>query len=226
MGLRTKLQELGHLLRDPDVRSDRAIRRHIRRHRRWSLGDLPEATWGRVIGCVGMFEGHVLQAPLTGRRCVAYAIRIEDLRAPLRFRYLLARQRHSVPFLLEAGDEHAVVDPKYALFAIAFDFQVESKAAFDATKAQRALLEQHNLVQRDWFATQAVRYREAVIELGASIAVLGSGTREPDPGREPETYRDGSATRLQLAGSARFPLSICDRPEMSIGQIADRAKRR
>lgn len=61
----------------------------------------------------------------------------------------------------------------------------------------------------------ALHYREAVIEIGETVSVLGSGTREPDPDAPPSAaYRDGSRTRLRLTSSKQHPLCITDDPRI------------
>ena len=57
-----------------------------------------------------------------------------------------------------------------------------------------------------------LRYREAVIEVGETIAILGSGIREPDLEARPDgdAYRAMAGTRLRLTGSRRYPLVISD----------------
>ena len=69
------------------------------------------------------------------------------------------------------------------------------------------------LVRRDWFNTDLVQYREAIIEVDETIAVLGAGVREPDPDAAPTgMYRDSGPQRLRFTGTAKNPLLISDDP--------------
>ena len=71
-------------------------------------------------------------------------------------------------------------------------------------------------IQRTGLGTalfESLRYREAMIEVGETVAVLGSGVREPDPNAPPEAaYRGAPPTPLRLTSSPRFPLIISDDP--------------
>jgi hypothetical protein len=56
-----------------------------------------------------------------------------------------------------------------------------------------------------------LRYREAIIEVGETIAVVGSGVREPDRDAMPEgAYRDAQRTCLRMTSSRKQPMIISD----------------
>jgi hypothetical protein len=57
-----------------------------------------------------------------------------------------------------------------------------------------------------------LRYREAILECDEMIAVVGGGIRERDLEATPDSYRDGSATRLCFSGTSKHPLFISDDP--------------
>jgi len=193
---------------------DRRVRKLLHATPAHSLGALPENTFGRVAGVARPLGQRVLEAPLSGRSCLYYSIALVELR-PNNFLRRLATEQESVPFLLEDGTGRALIDPEHARFSCAFDHESESKAAFDASVRQRALLERHSLVRRNWFGTDAIRYREAVIAVDERITVLGAGTRELDPatprGLE-QGYREGGPTRMRFTGTAKYPLTLSDDP--------------
>jgi hypothetical protein len=193
---------------------DRRIRKLLRVARSYSLATLPESTIGRVVGVARPFEQRVLEAPLSGRICVYYVIELVELRPATPAR-LLATEQEGLSFVLEDDTGRAMIDPAHARCSCAFDHESESKAAFDADPRQRALLERHSLVRRDWFQTQGIRYREAAITIDERIAVLGAGVREPDPAVPPQGergYRDDGPTRMRFTGTARYPLVLSDDP--------------
>src|SRR5262249_36836596 len=152
-----------------------------RRAPRRRLCDAPEATAVCVVGTVRPLARRLLEAPLTGRLCVYYAVRIDEIRPRGDLDRELGRAAESLPFALADGGELAIVDPAHAQIAAAWDHASSSAAAFDADARQRALLADHGLIDRNWFNTAAVRYREAVIVEDERVAVLGAATREPDP---------------------------------------------
>jgi hypothetical protein len=194
-----------------EERLDRDLRELLRRAPGMSIETLPESTWARVTGVVRLLEGRVLEAPLSGRPCVYYAVRIDSLVAPKRANTLM-RQRDAVPFIVEDNGHRAVVDPTHARISAEIDHATRSAAAFDASERQRSLLAARRaLFQRHLYQSAGLLYFESIIEAGEPVAVLGAGIREPDPDAAPSAYRD-MAMRIQLTGSQRSPIIICDRP--------------
>jgi hypothetical protein len=205
----TKLRQLPRIAKA--AFAERRFRRELRAAPRSSVADLPADKRGRVMGIARPF-GPVLEAPLSGRRCVYYRILIASLDAG----YLreLATEQDAVTFLLEDRGRRAVIDPTHATFSTGFDHESTSRAAADADIMQLTLLERHALATRSFFGIDALLYREAIVEVGERITVVGTGTREPDPDAVAiGSYRDHAATRLWLRGSARFPLVISDDPD-------------
>jgi hypothetical protein len=213
--------------------SELRLRRMLRRAPRWSLASLPEDTLGRVTGAAHPFEGEQLTAPLTGRPCVYYIALVEqrgrrDGNSTQWKR--LAVERRGVVFMIEDDGHRAIVDPKQARITIDFDHvyrterlplmvrQPETSPAAPGLltegERQAQFLAEHHLVNRDWSKMIELCYREAVIEVGEKIAVLGSGIREPDLEARPDgnAYRAMAGTRLRLTGSRRYPLVISDSP--------------
>lgn len=215
--------------------SELRLRRTLRRAPRWSLATLPEDTFGRVTGAAHPFEGQQLTAPLTGRPCV-YFIAIVEQRGARDGNHVrwtrLALERRSVRFVIEDGGHRAIVDPRRARVTLDFDHARTTErlplalrspappqdaggpAITTEDSRQGEFLARHHLVNRDWSKLIELRYREAVIEVGERIAVLGSGIREPDLEARPDgdAYRAAGGTRLRMTGSRRYPLVISDDP--------------
>jgi hypothetical protein len=205
----TKLRQLPRITKA--AFAERRFRRELRAVPRSSIADLPGDTHGRIAGIAKPFE-RVLEAPLSGRRCVYYRILIASFDAG----YLreLATEQDAVRFVLEDRGHRAVIDPTHATFSTGFDHESTSRAATDADIMQLTLLERHALASHSFFGIDALLYREAIVGVGERITVVGAGTREPDPDAMPMgSYREHAVTRLWLRGSARFPLVISDDPE-------------
>jgi hypothetical protein len=205
----------------------RRLRRRFREVNQFAIGALPEDTFGRLSGSARPFDDNAMQAPLSGRACVYWVIEVIDdhgldwpigvsgMASMLTPKTTLVHDARGVPFVLEEEGHCAIVDPTSAQISLVFDHTSKSKAAFDANEHQRAVLETHDLVQRNWFNTTGLVYREAIIEVGERIWLLGSGTREPDPDPRAASdgaYRSNTATRLRLTSSAQHPLCITDDP--------------
>ncbi len=190
------------------------MKRQLKQAKPWSLSELPEDTHGRVIGQARAL-GEELKGPLTGRRCVYYIALVEEQRSTGRSSYwrTIASETRGVPFMLEDGTGRAIVDPNGAQVALDFDGNSKSGTFNQADPVQEQFLAKHGQKSEGWVFNKTLRYREAMIEVGETIAVLGSGTREPDPNAAPEAaYRGAPPTRLRLTSSSKFPLIISDDP--------------
>jgi hypothetical protein len=113
--------------------------------------------------------------------------------------------------MVEDDSGRALVDATAARISINFDDKSQSGTFDDPTPAETAFLQRHGQKGQGWVFNRGLRYREAVIEEGEMIAVLGAGTREPDPDAPPtEAYRGDAPTRLRLTSSRKHPLVISD----------------
>lgn len=188
------------------------IRRELRSAPRIAIGHLEEGRTGRLVGKVG--DGQTLQAPLTGRSCVFYEATVEQYRSSGKSGAWkeVAREVRGVPFVLDDGTGRAIVDPSGARVAVDIDMTTRSGTFDDATPVEEEFLARHGLRSAGWVFNKSLRYREGVIEIGETIAVMGRGIREPDPAAVAKVggYRSGPPTRLRLGGSARHPILLSD----------------
>jgi hypothetical protein len=113
--------------------------------------------------------------------------------------------------VLTDGTGRAIIDPTGAEIALDFDSRSSSGTFDNANEAEEAFLARHHQKSQGWVFNKGLRYREAVIHIGETIAVLGEGVREPDPDGSPTSeYRGAAPTRLRLTSTPRFPLVISD----------------
>ncbi len=192
------------------------IRRALRGAPRVDIGGLDEGRIGRLVGRVGAL-GEPLAAPLTGRSCVFYEATVEEYRSSGKsgsWRQV-AREARGVPFVLEDGTGRAIVDPGGARVAVDIDMTTRSGTFDDATPIEEQFLARHGLRSTGWVFNKSLRYREGVVEVGETIAVMGQGVREPDPDAVGRVggYRSGPPTRLRLGGSSRHPILLSDAPD-------------
>jgi len=196
--------------------ASRRLRRELREAPQLALADVPENQFARVRGIVRPLDARLLDAPLTGRLCVYYAIIVREVSHDSVLNVIpaeLGSDHDGMAFVLADGDAHAVIDPAHARISAEYDHESASKAAFDATPRQRAVLERLGLIKRDWFSTAGLLYREAVLEVDEAITVLGAGTLERDPEAAPTgLYREGVPMRLRFTGTRKHPLAISDDP--------------
>ena len=168
--------------------------REIRGTTHYTVADLPEVTIGRIVGVARPLDGKTVTAPLSGRTCLAYYVRVSDKTAgPGRnpSDLELATESGGTPFLLEDETGTAIIDPDGARCVLATDDKMWSIG--DANHRQRAFLERYaaNDLAQDW-----IRWYEGIVSVDERIAVVGYGARS-----------DG---RLRMSSSPHLPLVICD----------------
>jgi hypothetical protein len=191
------------------------IRRDMRSAPLVDIAELREGRTGRLVGRVG--EGETLQAPFTGRSCVFYEATVEEYRSSGKtgsWRQVI-REARGVSFVLDDGTGRAIVDPGGARVDVDIDMTTRSGTFDDATPIEEQFLTRHGLRSTGWVMNKSLRYREGVIEIGETIAVMGQGVREPDPDAVGRVggYRSGPPTRLRLGGSSRHPILLSDAPD-------------
>lgn len=191
------------------------VKRELRGAPRCSLRELPEGMRARVVGQARVFE-HTLEAPLTGRPCVYFVATVEQHHSTGRNSYwkTVIREERGVPFVVDDSTGHALVDPVAAKVALDVDGRGDSGTFDNPSPREQAFLDRHGTSGEGWVFNKRLRYREAVIEIGETIAVLGEGVREPDPGAAPQAaYRGDAPTRVRLTSSPRYPLLVSDHPD-------------
>ena len=185
---------------------DQRIRRSLRKSAAKRIQELADDELAKVVGRARAV-GELIDAPVTGRPCIAYAVNVvvHGHNTSRTF-----RDTGGAPFMLEDDSGRALVDPTAARISLEGANRVHAGTLDAPTPSAVALLERHG--QR-LGGFREVFYREAVIVDGDNLAVLGAGTREPDPDAAPaESYRGDPKTRLRLTSSKKHPLVISDDP--------------
>ena len=180
----------------------------LRLAKRASLGELPEGKVARIVG-TARSAGATLEAPLSGRTCLAYFVQVEGLERAQKGRDAwkgIIKVLGGVPFAIDDGTGRALVDPQDAEITL----ELDAAAEVGETNA-RAVAFFHR--QGKVIPRGRLRYREGVIEEGERVAVLGAGVREPDPDAAPTSYRGEQPTRLVVASSPKHRVVISDRPD-------------
>jgi hypothetical protein len=200
---------LGHL--GPHVIEPWRVRRRHDRVTIRSIGELRENEIGRMIGRVAALEGS-LTAPLSGRRCVYYAVVVEQHLRNGSWRECFTA-REGVAFALADRTGRAIIHPGNARTALAFDHAARVRWRDDLTLEQSTLLARHSFQREGWGFNKTLRFHESVIQVDAAISVVGAGIREPAPSPPGMSgYRDPLPTQLHVSNSAAAPLSICSVP--------------
>jgi len=187
------------------------------------LASRPRARIGKASGAALRVTGRVqargdlLIAPVTGRRCVAFQLRVEQwkMRNHIGAWQLLLDLQDARSFGLadETGD--ALVDASTPfVLALAFDEEGSTERS-DGIEAERMRTLDSLLgpPPSGWFSEpRQLRFGEGVFREGDLVSVAGSGARELNPtGRSP-SFRDPSVW-LVMRGSDEEPLWISNVPD-------------
>jgi hypothetical protein len=187
----------------------RRIKRALRAAPTVPIGKLSEGDLGRIVGKARVLDDQLV-APLTGRACVYYIARVQQEDSDDDWKTIIEEEQ-GVTFVVDDGSGRAIVDPRGGDLALDFDARSRSGTFHDPDEREAAFLAKYGVKSHGLIFNKRLRYREAVIEIGETVAVLGAGVREPDPTAAPGGYRDAQPTRLRLA-PGRYPLLVSDDP--------------
>ncbi len=160
-----------------------AIRALRRAPRRPSYG-FPEGGAARVVGVIEAHEGKTVHAPLSGRTCVAYSVRIEEYenrgRGSASWRTIV-QDFDAVNFVVADNTGRALVRAAGSWPSPIMN-RVRSTGLFqNAGPALEKLLNAHGHSSRGLLFNKTLRCEEGVLAVGAPVGVLGIGRRESEP---------------------------------------------
>jgi hypothetical protein len=193
----------------------RGIQKELASRPRARIGEASGAAL-RVTGRVEA-QGDLLTAPVSGRRCVAFQLRVEEWREQNRLArwHLLLDLQDARSFGL--GDEtgEAFVDAGAPfILALTFDEHGGDDPSNAIEAARMKALD--GLIgpppKRLRASPGRLRYREGVINEGDLVSVAGSGARELNPGGRSPNFRDPPMW-LVLRGTDEEPLWVSDAPD-------------
>jgi hypothetical protein len=188
---------------------DERRRRSLRGTRSSTIAQLPEGEIVRVIGRARE-HGARLRAPLTGRPCVYYIVRVYSLDLSDE---LIAEEAQGVLFRLEDATGSTPIDPEGAEVTLEFDYERQLGLRGQPTEEEEAFLYARRIPSHGFVFNHRLRFCEGVIELDEKIAVAGPAVRELERTRGAgEAYRGVPAMRPALRGSPSYRLIISDDP--------------
>lgn len=187
------------------------VKRALREAKKYSIEEFPDGTQGKIVGRV-QFLGEPLTAPLSGRPCAFYSIRVEEYQSNGNSGswYEIITDEKGIDFAMSDGTGQAIIHTEAAKTVLSEDHQTKSGTLNDPTAAERAYLESHAVEGKGWVFNKSLRYSEGVLEADEMVSVFGYGSKEPDPDAAPAGYRDMAPMRLRISGSATHPPLISD----------------
>jgi hypothetical protein len=214
IGLVVALVVIQHL----SSRSSRT-KRKLGRYRQFSIGDLPARRIGRIAGMVTPV-GRPLVAPLSGRACVYYRTRIVHSRlsgTDFSSETTLLDKTEIVPFAIDDGTGHALVDVTRTRVAVETDLRDVTSKPNDLDARQAALLAAHAISPTGIVLSKTLVFTEELIEPGERIAAVGVCLPDPTPPSERpgvspyrEAQRTAAPRKVRLAASRSTPLLLTD----------------
>jgi hypothetical protein len=159
--------------------AERAIRRAPRR----SIQTFPEGMPGVVRGRIVAHEGKSVRAPLSGRACVAYAVRVEEYQTEGRRGswQAIVQDFDAVNFLVDDGTGRALVRAAGSWPSPVMDRVGGAGMFADAGPALEELLRAHGQSSRGLLFNKQLRALEGVLSAGTQVAVLGIARRGDEP---------------------------------------------
>ncbi len=185
------------------------------------LSTVAGATEGARVRIVGRVvqRDHVLDAPLSQRRCVAFRVLVETRRQSGKSSHWVKTiDEHSeVDFILEDETGRARVEAPGGEFLIVLDHSESSGFLNDATPELEEFLTARGHTSTSFIGmNKTMRYREGALELGEQIAVVGLARWEDDPEAGAVDaggggFRDAARKkRLVLTASEGAPIHASD----------------
>ena len=162
-----------------------------------SIHAFPDGAVGRVVGKAGHLVEARLIAPVTGRSCAAWFVRVAGAESHRRGEITVIEARGAAPFTV--GDEtgQAIVHADDDSLLLAFDV-TETLGAFRKPPPRLlGFLREHGKEGRKVAIDWRLSWQEGIVAEGQRVAVVGRGRRETDPEAAEGSYRM-AATRLVM----------------------------
>jgi hypothetical protein len=192
----------------------RRARRALRRLPLTPIADAAAGAWVRVGGTVEVL-GAPLRAPLSGRACAYYEVRVEQkISAGRSTRWITrAAEADGREFAVRDAGGRAIVRLREAELALVDDIDRRSGLWREPTPDLEAFLAARGIAGKGRWSNPTLRYREAVLEPGEVVGIAGLASREPAPTADGDGggYRD-APTVLVLASTKGRPLIVTDAP--------------
>lgn len=151
-----------------------------RKLRRTVLRKISHVRHGEVTKIVGKVEfiDPPLTAPLSGRPCAYYHVRVEQKVSSGKSSHwkTIIDEEIGNKFVIRDGDRYAIIKSDSLKSHIIIDRKYRSGFRNDATDILEKYLRDHGLKSEGLFGiNKNIRYQEGILEEGEMVAVLGKG---------------------------------------------------
>ncbi|MBN2459255.1 hypothetical protein JXB28_03135 [Candidatus Woesearchaeota archaeon] len=174
---------------------------------------------GRVEICgeVVPAEKQILKSPLTGKDCVYYYYKVEELRRSNKRSYwaVIDTMKADVKFFLKDDTGAVLVEPNGASISIPADFNSQYSSFNAMPENIRTFLQSGNVKYKTLFGTtKTLRFTEFVIAPGDKLYILGYAGNNPFV--EDGTAKDNVDGIMIQKGNLGKCYYIADKPEKDV----------
>lgn len=181
----------------------------LRRHLLQKVGAFPESSEGRIAGIVSRVDS-LLRAPMTGRECVAYVLRVHEYRGRRAGWEQILEVSEAVSFAVTDDTGRAVVRARESSLAFVMDRSTQSDSLLPATSRMNEFLEARGMTS----IGKTLKYEEGTLLVGKKTTVFGVGRIDPTGDSEverPSAYRE-QASCLAMVHTSKRALLISNAP--------------
>jgi hypothetical protein len=168
---------------------------------RHAIHAFPDGAVGRIVGVVGPLAGETPIAPLTGRACVAWFVRVSGGDTHVTGDTPVVEAHGAAPFTVRDETGQAIVPGDDLSLLLALDVTDTLGTSRRAPPRVVRFLREHAPARRTIAVDWRLSWEEGILAEGQRVAVVGRGRREADPEAAGGSYRD-AATRLRMERGA------------------------
>lgn len=180
------------------------------------IGEAPTGVDIRLSGQLAFYDDKSLTAPLSGRRCSAWRILIEE-----EYRggdssswKKVVDEQESVDFLLIDDTGRARIESMHITLIADYDAKGGGDTFREVPKELSAVLAKRGVKAASWWSRQHnFRYRESALVEGELVTIAGCGRWENDPGQQ-SGYR-GTAKVFRVGPLSSGLLVVGDDPALA-----------
>lgn len=154
------------------------IKRRLKKARLVNVANFKEGQRAKLIGRAESVNGDMLIAPLSGRECCYYHVTIEQEVSSGKSTSwkTVIEEEQWVEYIINDNGYYAYLNADDIKSHIVRDREYRSGFLNDATPHLEAFLRKHGHDSEGWLGfNKTLRYNEAIIEPGETLAVLGRG---------------------------------------------------
>ena len=177
------------------------------------ISEFTQGEKGRVVGKI-VFAGQVLTAPLSGRRCAAFHVVVEEYRRSGKSGswVTIINEEVNGDIVINDGMGYAYVPPAGLKTYFVQDAKFSSGTFNDASQHLEAYLSRHGRASTGMLGfNKSIRYREGILEEHEIVAAVGTGTWGSASQRNLNIARDRI---LYMSPDEKGKLYLSDDPDV------------